>query len=180
VVEGGDLYGAGTVSTGLQDAFLYALDPATGEERWRKTLPGTLTLPLAADGTMFVRNYDQLPEARLVAYQVIPAAGASPVASPAASPVAESPGEEPRAGAFAPDHVVSAGEAVNLRSEPSTAAGGATVIGVVTDGMSLQATGRTAPADSPVNGPWVQVELEDGTVGWLREADVSPTTPHGA
>ena len=76
---------------------------------------------------------------------------------------------------FQPDYVLSTGEAVNFRSEPSTAAGGATIIDQVTPGTPLQATGETSPADTPDNGPWIEFRLEDGTEGWLREIDVSQT-----
>ena len=70
--------------------------------------------------------------------------------------------------------MISVGQNVNLRSEPSnTAGGGTTVIGVIPNGTLLRATGRSAPADSAENGPWVEVELRDGTVGWVREMDVS-------
>jgi len=77
--------------------------------------------------------------------------------------------------AFDPDYVLSTGEAVNFRSEPSTAAGGATIIDQITPGAPLQATGETSPADTPDNGPWIEFRLEDGTEGWLREVDVSQT-----
>jgi len=180
-VIGGDLVALSTLNVG-DGHTLYVIDPATGEERWQRRIPGPLNLPLAADGTMLVSRYHPTGAA-LVAYRVIPLAGASPVASPAASPVATPLAGDadgaPRTGGFEADHVVSAGQAVNLRSEPSTAAGGATVIGVVTDGTPLRATGRTAPADVPENGAWAEVELADGTVGWLREADVSPATRRG-
>lgn len=92
------------------------------------------------------------------------------------APVDEVPTEEvEEPNQFEPDYVVSAGQDVNFRSEPSTAAGGATVIEPIANGTPLQTTGETAPADTPDNGPWIQFELEDGTEGWLREVDVSPT-----
>ena len=87
--------------------------------------------------------------------------------------IEERPSEEPDA--FEPDYVLSTGESVNFRSEPSTAAGGATIIDQVAPGTALQATGETSPADSVENGPWIQFRLEDGTEGWLREIDVSQT-----
>lgn len=88
--------------------------------------------------------------------------------------IEERPTDEPD-DVFEPDYVVSAGEDVNFRSEATNAAGGASVIVVIPNGTPLQATGETAPADTPDNGPWIQFELEDGTVGWLREVDVSQT-----
>ncbi len=88
--------------------------------------------------------------------------------------IEERPTQEPE-NAFEPDYVVSAGENVNFRSEPSTAAGGATVIEPIPNGTPLEATGERSDADIPENGPWIQFELEDGTPGWLRELDVDQT-----
>ena len=91
-------------------------------------------------------------------------------------PIEEAPDDEGQpSDEFDPDYVVSAGEDVNFRSEATNAAGGASVIVVISSGTQLQTTGETAPADSPDNGPWIEFELEDGTEGWLREVDVSPT-----
>ena len=90
-------------------------------------------------------------------------------------PIEQAPADEEASDQFEPDYVVSAGQDVNFRSEATNAAGGASVIVVIPNGTPLQATGETAPADSPDNGPWREFELEDGTEGWLREVDVSQT-----
>lgn len=89
--------------------------------------------------------------------------------------IEQAPDDEQESDEFEPDYVMSAGTQVNFRSEPTSAGGGATVIDTLEPGTQLQSTGERAESDSPENGPWMEFRLEDGTEGWLREVDVSPT-----
>jgi hypothetical protein len=77
---------------------------------------------------------------------------------------------------FEPDLQSNPNVSINLRTEPSTAQGGATVIFAIPPATPLEATGETAAADNPAEDgdTWVEVEIEDGTTGWLREIDTEP------
>jgi hypothetical protein len=140
--------------------------------RRRRGCPATATTRPAAENTDDESEWDEPAPTRT------PEPEPEPVdEDEGEAPIEEAPEdeEEQDSDQFEPDYVVSAGQNVNFRTEPSTAAGGATVIEPIPNGTQLEATGETAPADSPDNGPWIQFELEDGTEGWLREVDVSQT-----
>ena len=149
-------------------------------EPWVQDFAGAEDAPPTATARPAAENQDDQDEEEAPAPTDTPEPDAEPTVEEEpeieGAPVDEVPtegAEEPNQ--FEPDYVVSAGQDVNFRSEPSTAAGGATVIEPIPNGTQLQTTGETAPADTPDNGPWIQFELEDGTEGWLREIDVSPT-----
>lgn len=84
------------------------------------------------------------------------------------------PTEEPEG--FDPDLQSNPNASINLRTEPSTAQGNATIIFAIPPATPLESTGETAAADNPAEDGdiWVEVEIEDGTTGWLREIDTEP------
>jgi cytoskeletal protein RodZ len=77
---------------------------------------------------------------------------------------------------FDPDLQSNPDASVNLRTEASTSGGQSTVIFAVPPITPLESTGETQAADNPaeVGDLWVEVEIEDGTVGWLRQIDTEP------
>jgi uncharacterized protein YraI len=67
-----------------------------------------------------------------------------------------------------PTDVVGTDLPVNFREGPGT---NYAILGTLPKGTPLAATGRTAT----VNGVlWRQFELEDGSIGWMRDMDVLP------
>jgi len=79
-------------------------------------------------------------------------------------------------GAFDPDLQSNPNASVNLRTEASTSQGQATVLFAIPPATPLETTGETEDADNPAEDGdiWVEVEIEDGTTGWLREIDTEP------
>lgn len=77
---------------------------------------------------------------------------------------------------FDPDLQSNPNVSVNLRTEASTSGGQATVIFAIPPITPLESTGETQAADNPAEDGdlWVEVEIEDGTVGWLRQIDTEP------
>jgi len=112
-----------------------------------------------------------------------PAADSAPTEAPEPEPTAE-PDEtaEPTEDAdeFQPDYQSSQNARLNFRSEPSTSGGNSTVIIALAEGTLLESTGETQPSDDPNEDGedgWLQFQLEDGTVGWLRAIDVEELEP---
>ncbi len=63
-------------------------------------------------------------------------------------------------------HLSNTSDTVNFRSGPGTDFG---VVQTISPGSPLQATGETGVAGDGLT--WLEFELEDGTVGWIREID---------
>jgi cytoskeletal protein RodZ len=88
----------------------------------------------------------------------------------------EEPAPTEESEGFDPDLQSNPNASINLRTEPSTAQGNATIIFAIPPQTPLESTGETAAADNPAEDgdTWVEVEIEDGTTGWLREIDTEP------
>lgn len=63
-------------------------------------------------------------------------------------------------------HLSNTSDSVNFRSGPGTDFG---VIQTISPGTALNATGENGVAGDGLT--WLEFELEDGTVGWIREID---------
>jgi cytoskeletal protein RodZ len=70
---------------------------------------------------------------------------------------------------FVPTHLSNTSDSVNFRSGPGTDFGVITSIPAATP---LRATGESGVAGDGLT--WLEFELEDGTVGWIREIDSVP------
>jgi hypothetical protein len=88
----------------------------------------------------------------------------------------EPPEPTPTPEGFVPDLQSNSNSSVNLRSEPSTAGGDQTIITTLPAATPIQATGERAEADNAAEDGdfWVQVRIESGEVGWIREIDTEP------
>lgn len=111
--------------------------------------------------------------------QAPPEGTEAPAAEPTPEPTAE-PEATDSPDDFQPDFQSSTQAELNFRSEPSTSGDQATVIQLLDFGTPLQSTGEQQASDNPdVDGEegWLEFQLEDGTVGWLRAIDVEPYEP---
>jgi hypothetical protein len=93
-------------------------------------------------------------------------------AAPTRTPTSE-PTEEPEPTAteegFVPTHLSNTSDSVNFRSGPGTDFAVITSIGA---GTPLRATGESGVAGDGLT--WLEFELENGSVGWIREIDSVP------
>lgn len=104
------------------------------------------------------------------AEQLAPEPTAPPTTPPESTPP---PAEEPEE--FTPDRQSSSQQTIRFRTEPGTSGGEETIVTVLTPSTPVQSTGETETNDDPEpNTLWIQLRLEDGTVGWMREIDTEP------
>jgi hypothetical protein len=92
----------------------------------------------------------------------------SPQRTPTPQPTEEPEPTETEEG-FVVTHLSNTSDSVNFRSGPGTDFAVITSIGAATP---LQATGETGVAGDGLI--WLEFELQDGTVGWIREIDSVP------
>jgi hypothetical protein len=81
----------------------------------------------------------------------------------------ETPEPTPTNEGFTVTHLSNTSDSVNFRSGPGT---DFSVIFSIPAATELRATGESGVAGDGLN--WLEFELEDGTVGWIREIDSVP------
>lgn len=84
--------------------------------------------------------------------------------------------------AFVPTHQSNPGTSINLRAEPSTSGGAATIVTVLPPATPLMFLGETAPSEDPAQDGdrWLLVQVADGATGWLRQIDAEPAGNDGS